>query len=486
MPDWDTLLSTFQSSRRFDAGSYCFDAQRPFVTSRAKFRTACCSRRSGKTEGSAALLISRAQEVSGCVCLYITKTRINAKRIIWRTLKRIAIEQGLGANAKEAELCLELPNGSSIYLLGANHKDEIEKFRGLPIALVVLDEAQILTNLEELIDDVLVPALMDFDGWVVLAGTPAPVQVGYFWECVGGKEAHGWEHHSWTVFENPWIQRKSGKSAHEHLSLELERKGVEVSNPSIQREWFAKWVYDPNALVFQYSSELNDFESVPDINEGEWECVLGGDLGWDDADALALLRYNTTLPKLWLAEEYVLPKQTITQLGDRLRQLVDAHQPMHVVLDCGGLGKKIAQELTQRWGLNIEAAQKERKFEHIELLNDAMRNGIFHAKKDSQFAKDCMLVEWDKEKSKPDRPKISERFHSDICDAVLYGYRSAKQWLWEPAKPAPPQAGSATWNQEAIAKQKAEISAYWEKKAEEAERRKREEEEADDSARWIG
>ncbi len=148
------------------------------------------------------------------------------------------------------------------------------------------------------------------------------------------------------------------------------------------------------------------------------------------------------------------------------------HKPLATVLDFGGLGKKIAQELTQRWSLKVEAAEKERKLEHIELLNDSLRSGLFHAKKDSQFAKDCMLVEWDR--SNPEKPKISERFHSDAADSVLYAHRRAKQWLFTPEATPLPRPGSTDWQAAQNARQKAMIAEYWQKRDEEAQSRKRE------------
>jgi len=100
-----------------------------FTKSRAKYRTASCSRRAGKSEGCAGLLLDPVLTKPGAVALYLTKTRINAKRIIWAILKRLNRVYALGGNPKEAELCIEFPNGSAIYLGGVNTKDEIEKFR---------------------------------------------------------------------------------------------------------------------------------------------------------------------------------------------------------------------------------------------------------------------------------------------------------------------------------------------------------------------
>ena len=48
-----------------------------------------------------------------------------------------------------------------------------------------------------------------------------------------------------------------------------------------------------------------------------------------------------------------------------------------------------------------------------------------------------MLVQWDKDSRirNPERPKISDSYHSDICDAVLYAWRECRHYLSE--KPAP-------------------------------------------------
>ena len=109
-----------------------------------------------------------------------------------------------------------------------------------------------------------------------------------------------------------------------------------------------------------------------------------------------------------------------------------------MVMDAGALGKKIQEELRMRHGLNIEAAEKTRKVEFIELLNDDLRTEKFKAFKNSLFEEDCMLVQWDKDSRirNPERPKISDSYHSDICDAVLYALREGRHYLSENPAPA--------------------------------------------------
>jgi hypothetical protein len=311
----------------------------------------------------------------------------------------------------------------AIYLSGADNRSEIEKWRGIGWGKVRGDEAQAFPDyLRDAVNDVLLPALMDHNGDLGLIGTPSAVPTGFFYECT---QSAKWSHHAWTVFENPHIPDPKG-----YLQEVLQLRGVKEEDPSIQREFYGRWAYDPDALVFKFDPAINCYERLPD---GEWETVIGVDIGFDDADAIAVLGFTAGRSEAHLREEVVCAKQTITQLAEKLAALIDKHQPHSVVMDTGGLGKKIAEEIQARYRLPIRAAEKSRKFEYIELLNDAMRSRRFFVPRGSRFAHDAMLVEWDKDKSKNDKLVVSDRFHSDICDAVLYAFRESLHWLHEEA-----------------------------------------------------
>lgn len=421
---------------RFELSNVLFEKQLPFGTDVSRQSTAVCTRRAGKTYGCAAKLIDVARRKPGCVALYITLSRINAKRLIWGIVKELNEQYGLGGIPLEAELCLALPNGSRVYLSGAADEGEVEKFRGLALGIVIIDEAQAFPKyLEKLVDEVLAPALIDYAGQLVLMGTPGPVPVGYFFECDRNPE---WAHHSWTVFDNPHILRKSSFTPEQLLEQELKRRGVAIEDPVIQREWFARWVLDTNALVFHFDAARN---ARPPRQHTDF--VIGVDLGFDDADAIAVLGWSADSPELDLVHEWVGAKQTISTLMAQVQTAFDKYSPLAIVADTGGLGKKIAEEIQMRTGIPIEAAEKDRKLEHIEFLNDALRTGRMFAPPESRFAQDCLLVEWDR--SNPEKPKISERYHSDICDAVLYAFRRCQQWLYTaPPKPKP-QLNTPEW-----------------------------------------
>lgn len=429
----DILAELESRIPRFKLQDFCFKEQLAFILDPARFKAADCSRRAGKTVGIAADLIDTAQRFPDMACLYITLSRLNAKRILWRDLTAINADYALGAKENVAELTLTFPNGHVIYLSGAKDKSEVEKYRGFPLKKVYIDEAQAFrAYIRELVDDVLAKSLYDFNGTLALTGTPPPIPAGYFHDCVHSDK---WSRHSWNMLANPHIKRKSGREPLELILEDCERMGVTMDDPKIQRECWGKWSRDLNSLVLRWTAEKSGYTEEPFSRE--WQNVLGIDLGWSDADAIAVIGWPKEEPIAYLREESVKSKQGITELVAEIERLIGKYDPCSIVMDTGGLGKKIAEELRKRYALPIKAAEKTRKYEFLELLNDALRTGRFRARADSQFVHDSMLLQWDRDRSNGDKLVVSDVFHSDITDAALYGYREALHWLHVPEKLKP-------------------------------------------------
>lgn len=424
-------------AHKFNVTKFLFDRQLAFVEDKNPFKIAVCSRRAGKTTSCAAHLIDTAIKNKDVTCLYITLSRNNAKKIIWRELNRINKEYNLNGTTDETELALTFPNGSVVYLSGAKDASEIEKFRGLALKLVYIDECQSFREyIRELIDDVLAPALIDYAGDLCLIGTPGPIPAGYFHEC---SASDTWSKHHWTFWDNPHIALKSGQTHQAIFNRELKRRGVGEQDPTMQREWFGKWVLDSDSLLVKYDSKINHFDTLPGK---EYSYVMGIDVGFKDADAICVLAWSEREPTTYLIEEIITPKQGITELVEQIQAMQKKYPISKMVMDMGGLGKKIGEEIIRRYLIPVEAADKTRKMENIQLMNDALRSGRLRAKSTSRFAQDSYLVEIDRDKSTPERIKVSDRFHSDIIDAVLYAFKLSPAYTWEPPPPPKPKFGT--------------------------------------------
>lgn len=414
----------------FKLEDFCFREQLAFVRDPARYKTAVCSRRAGKTVGCAAHLISTALEFPGSVALYITLKRNNAKKLIWPELLKINQAFGLGFRPNTTDLSLTHPEtGSVIYCSGAKDSSEIENFRGMALKLVYVDEAQSFRPyIEGLVNDVLSKALFDYNGTLCLTGTPGPIEAGYYYDC---SQSDKWSHHFWTMFENPWLERKSGRKVMDLVQEDMDRMGVSIDHPKIQRECFGRWVTDRDSLLIHYEESKNHYDQLPMV---KLEYIMGIDIGFEDADAIAVIAWSPASRVTYLVEESVKNKQGLTELVEEITRLQKKYDCSKLIIDEGGLGKKLAEEIRRRHHIPVQGADKLRKMENVAFLNDELRNGRFKAKKDSRFAQDSFLLEIDREKTTPDRLRVKDSYHSDIIDAVLYAFKESPAFTFEAPK----------------------------------------------------
>lgn len=423
-------LSLIQKPK-FDIEEFLFKEQLDLVRDPAKFATAVCSVRAGKTIACAADLIHTALTMPGTVGLYITLARSSAKRIVWPELHTINRNYELGGVPNEQDLSFKFPNGSIIYCSGASDGAEIEKFRGLSnVALAYLDESQAFrSHIKELVEEILIKRLYDTNGRLRLIGTPGPIPGGYFYEASHSSQ---WSQHTWTLHANPWIERKSGKTVSSLIQQDCERKGVGIDDPSIQRECFGRWILDSSSLLLTYDPTQNDFDTLP---PGKYKYILGIDLGLKDSDSLSLLAFSDTSAVTYLVEEIVTPNQLTDDLARQIQALMKKYPIRDMPTDAGGLGLKIVEDLKSRYGLPLTPADKRDKMSNYKLLNNALRTGIFKAKRTSQFAEDCNLLEKDLDHSTPDRVVV--KGHSDAVDSALYAFKLSPAYHYVPPVPKP-------------------------------------------------
>ncbi len=431
-------------SHKFNVTQYLFDKQLSFVEDPAPFKVAVCSRRAGKTTACAAHLIATAIANPECNTLYITLTKDMVKRNLWKELRKINMTNGLGGIENAADLTMTFPNGAIIYTSGCNDRTEVEKFRGMHLKLCYVDECQSFrAYIKELIDDVIGPALIDYAGTLCLIGTPGPIPTGFFHDCSVKSKDDEWSKHHWTFWENPHIATTAKMSHQKVFEREIKRRGLGIADPSVQREWYGKWILDSNSLLIRYDSNKNDYDSLlPGV---KYNYIMGIDVGFKDADAISIIAWSEQDPVTYLVEEQITTKQGLTDLVGQMRELDKKYKCGYMVMDFGGLGLKMGDEIIRVHQMPVEAADKVKKMENIEFLNDALRTGKFKAKANSRFAQDSYLVEIDRDKSTPERIKVSDRFHSDIIDSVLYAFKKSYAFTYKPPEPDKPKWGSREW-----------------------------------------
>lgn len=415
-----------------------FPAQNAFILDPARYLAACCTRRAGKSSALALRFLRTMEKYPKAQSLYLSLTQESAKQIMWGVLQEMDVKYKLSLSFVESSLTVAHPNGHKLRLMGADLQNFIRRLRGRKFAGVAVDECQEFgQHIQSLVDDVLTPSIADYeDGWLALTGTPGCVPSGMFFDITQGGR-YGYSTHKWSVLNNPFMPNPAAFIA----DLKKKREWDD-NHPTLRREWMGEWVLDVQALWVRYSEKTNHFDSLPTLPSGvRWNHILGIDLGFNDADALAVLAWSPTSPTVYLIEELITKKQGMTELVEQIQAMAAKYDIAKMVIDEGGLGKKMAEEMRRRHSIPVHPADKARKQEGIEFLNDSLRLGKVKAHKDSRFAQDSYLVQIDWDKSTPDKIVIKKKPHSDIIDAVLYAFKESPAYTYrEPA--ALPEKGT--------------------------------------------
>lgn len=446
--------------------SRCFKHQADFVLDRSRRKSALCPRRSGKSFACLVLMCRTGLLKPNSVIEYICLTRGQAKKNLWRHLKAFNDEFELGLKFHETDIRATFPNGTIIEFMGAETRQEIEKFRGQSFDLIVVDEGKSFQFdiLEELIEEVLSPALSDRFGVLAMIGTPGNVLAGPFYECTSAydptdptqagryQKPRAWDLRD-TFKNNKWRWNWSFHSWHtkhntamphiwEDALAQKDNRGILDNDPAWLREWMGQWCPSESLMVYAFSTELNIYEGT--LPEGhEWHYLLGLDLGFNDSTAIVVAAYSDTHDKCYQVYDWKSPHLTVDAIDKEVRKVIKKFPEFDAMIaDTGGLGKTIIATLQER-GLGFEAAEKRDKLDHIEIINSDLRTGKIKLLYDGHLAAEMKLLQWSDKNFK----KENKGTDNHCCDAFLYLIRYAYHHFWEPSTIKPAE-GTADWQAE--------------------------------------
>jgi hypothetical protein len=147
-------------------------------------------RRAGKTVFAIMLLIRAALtcKLQRGRYAYVAPLLKQAKKAVWDYLKAYT-KPITGCKYNESELSIEFPNGSKIWLFGADDPDSL---RSLYYDGVVLDEVAQMRP--QVWGQIIRPALADRKGWALFIGTPHGLNLfsDLYYDAVKGKQ--DWAH----------------------------------------------------------------------------------------------------------------------------------------------------------------------------------------------------------------------------------------------------------------------------------------------------
>lgn len=447
-----------------------FKQQLDLLDDPARFKAVLCSRRAGKTHSAGAALVEKCETKAGAACLFVTMTRGKAKRLLWPWLHRMNNKLTLGITFNHTELTATFPNGSVITLAGAETASDIEKFRGEPFDLVIVDECKSFPVgfFDEMLEDVLTPCLADYEGTLIIMGTPGPILAGTFFNATGPEACmvsvvdgsrvavsrawlqrdderykdveFAWSFHTWSTRDNV----KNPKLWVDAL-LQKKRNRWADDDPTWLREWCGQWVADGSAFVLRYLQSRNGWRPNPEWEDTfgldpqhEWHYVLGMDLGYDDDFDIEVFAWSPTVEAMYHVEGFAAPRLEVKDIALKVIELREKYGEFDAMVgDRGGLGKMILASLDSQYGLYIEPADKHEKRDFVELMNSDLVNAKLFFLIDSNLEHQAQNAQWDETGR-----KVDDSTPDHAIDASLYIWRYcyhhfAKQRQQGPAEGTP-------------------------------------------------
>jgi PBSX family phage terminase large subunit len=396
-----------------------FKQQSDFIEDGARLKAALCTRRAGKSYGMGEYACKTCVETPNVSVVIIGLTRDSIKKIyIKDVLSVINRNYKLGATFNKTELSMNFPNGSVLYLVGADSDEaEMLKLLGQKFKLVIIDESSMYTNIDlrELVYGILKPAVADYRGTIAMIGTPSNYTNSLFFDITTGKEA-GWSTHKWTAYDNPHMKEQW----EEEISfLATNQPGIETT-PRFKQHYLGEWCVDLSALVYKYNPVKNSAPTLP--LDHIYHHVLGVDLGYEDATAFVLGAYSFYDPNLYIRLVIKERKMLLTDVAETINNLLNRYNIGQVVID--GAAKQAVEEIKARYQLPIICTEKSHKRDFIEQMNTDLQVGKIKLLPgcDALIDEWSNLV-WDDNQRKKNNWVEHAKCENHAADAALYMWR---------------------------------------------------------------
>lgn len=407
---------------------------------RSRFQAWAWGRRAGKTDLAEKVLLRIATSTPGCQVYYINRSIKRAVATVWNEIVDLNRKHSLGGIENITMHTVTFPGGTRLYVTGVENQHMADDLRGRQrVAAYFIDEAQGFPDelLRYFYNYVIIPSLADVGGAVYMAGTGGAPR-GFWYEAATSLPE--WSRHTGTPFDNPFLPAGEARGL---LEKAMRDRGCGAEDPSIQREFYARFVTDEQRQIFPYDPAKNLWTELP---VGQWQYVVCADVGTVDATAVGVVGWIDGDPGLYLLKYSVQRGLGAQGQIALIQSYIDNYRDglMAAVVDPGGGGAGLIVDLQSGSnGLAIEGAEKAGKAAACLLMRDALRTGELKLPNDPVLLDAIQRPEWD-----PDNVGSAVRGHfPDEVDMLLYGFRKARSLRSPPPEPevVDPVKTAAEW-----------------------------------------
>lgn len=369
-----------------------------FREGKNKINVICSSRRMGKSTVLCTLAIEECIR-NKCTIKYAAPTKQQVEEILNSVMPPLLedVPPHLKPEWMEAKKKFVFPNGSQIQI-AATENNQIDRLRGGQATLAIVDEAGFATNLNYVIQNILIPAIATTKGKIILCSTPNYEDPNHIFntEYVKPLEASG-KLKKFTIYDAPMLDA-------EDIASTIEAYGGE-DNPRFQCEFLCNIAIDPDSMVIGEFTPEKELDIVKEIPKPVfYDVYTSMDIGFRDLTGVLFAWYDYLNARIVIEDEFVVRGAELTTdfLASNIKQ------------------KEASNFRDPKSGLSREPFLRISDNNNLILVNDLYRLhniGFIPTKKDNkdaQINEVKMLI------------KNNQIIINPKCKNLLYHLRSAK------------------------------------------------------------
>jgi len=236
-----------------------------------------------------------------------------------------------------------------------------------------------------------------------------------------------------------------------------------VDAPFFKQEYLGEWFVDTDKLVYKYTEDQNALTDqviletfYNEEKRHQYQYVLGIDFGFTDSMAFSICAYNTFDSHMYVVETFKKAKMIISAVDKKITEFRAKYPISKFIVD--NAAKQSVEELKQRFGHPLEAAQKQDKANFIAIMNSDLIMGKIKVLPGN----DALIAEWQSLiwDDRSDRLQENSSCENHLSDSTLYAWRYCYNYL-AAQKTMNPKPGS-----------KESLDAWWKKEGEQITKRK--------------
>ena len=373
------------------------------------------SRRLGKSYALCVLALEQALQNPHQQIKFAAPSQKMARKIIMPLMRQILenAPQHLKPKFTSFDGVFEFANGSEIHIAGTELA-QIDNLRGQSCDLGLIDEAGFCSDLEYVIESVLMPQTLTRPGSkIILASTPPVTPDHPFVSRYMANAIADNAYAKYTIYDNNLLTP-------EQIAEYMEEAGGEDST-TWQREYLANPVTDRNFALFPEATEEKIQKIVLDISRpSHWKPLTVLDLGYVDFTGILCGYWHFPAGKLVIEDEVLINKSTSSEIIaaalQKERYLWGDQQPGSRIVDGNALAIADMNELHQ---FRCHAPDKSDLTANVNRVRmDIANETIVIHPRCKQLISQLQFATWDKSRSKFSRSASGG--HWDLIAALIY------------------------------------------------------------------